>query len=680
MNGQKSELCGARKHQTQIGESLPPLEVSLPQLPPEPDPAETSLQFAFDALAEPMWIMDANCRIQQCNRAAQDLFGGDIIGRPCWDVVHGLEEPALGCPYTASCQSFCRESVEVSLGSRWFKCTVDPLFGPPGKIAGAVTSLREISAEVAERRQGVEALERERRLLRTLINLLPDFIFVKDKQGRFLLVNEPLARSYARSPAEVLARTDADFMAPETAARSRATELKVMASQSVVACEDTLCFPDGKTRTMATNMAAFSDARGEVAGVVGIGHDITKRKLLERAAHDNEQKLHRANRTLQTIRDCHGAMLRAGTEVGLLEEICQVIVESGDAQMACVGLADRKSPPTLLPAAGYFAREVNQRAAKNWAGHFCGRGPLGIAVRTGRFYICRNTPRDRLSEPWRRFAARHGFGSAIALPLKWEGECIGALCISAADPNAFSSADQLLFLELADDLAFGLGTLRLRAERQRLEHENLEVTEREQERISRELHDGLCQLLVGAKLRSGCLKNLAKGRFPAAAREAKALEKLLNLAIEQTRDLAHGLNPAKITPAGLPSALRKLAENINSAGGPRCVCRCHSRAKITGQAVACHLYRIAQEAVQNALKHSRAKNISITLVRLGARLVLSIQDDGAGISPRRKKTGQGLANMETRARLIGGRLKIRPRRTGGTVVSCEVAQQPEKNS
>ena len=243
----------------------------------------------------------------------------------------------------------------------------------------------------------------------------------------------------------------------------------------------------------------------------------------------------------------------------------------------------------------------------------------------------------------------------------------------------FDQAEQLLLEDLANDLAFGISMLRLRAERERLEDEILKSIEREQERISRDLHDGLCQLLVGAKYRSVFLRQLAKGRLPAMEKEAQSLEELLNSAIGQAREVARGLNPVMATPAGLTAALQKLAADVGNGEGPRCFCQFPAPVKIFDQHVACHLYRIAQEAVQNAFKHSRARNISITLSRRNQLVNLVVKDDGIGIPPHPNESGMGLKNMQTRARLIGGNLEIRRRKHGGTAVTCEYPQKPGPN-
>ena len=404
----------------------------------------------------------------------------------------------------------------------------------------------------------------------------------------------------------------------------------------------------------------------------------------------SEQLLQRANRTLQAIRDCHEAMLRADTESDLLAQICRIIVKSGGERMVWVAIAEHDAHKTVRPeAAAGRLKNYLSNARITWANTPRGRGPVGTAIRTGKVCVCHNTLTDPQFAPWREAARRQKYGSVIALPLQVDGKCIGALCLYGSEPNMFDKSEQLLLEDLANDLAFGISMLRLRAERERLEDEILKSIEREQERISRDLHDGLCQLLVGAKYRSVYLKRLAKGHLSEIEKEAHSLEELLNGAIEQARELARGLNPVAATPAGLTAALQKLAADTGNppshghgatgAEGPRCFCQFPRPVKIFDQHIACHLYRIAQEAVQNAFKHGRAKNISITLSRRNRLVNLVVKDDGIGIPPRPNETGMGLKNMQTRARLIGGRLEIRRREHGGTAVTCEFQQKPGPN-
>ncbi|HZI31163.1 MAG TPA: GAF domain-containing sensor histidine kinase, partial [Candidatus Binatia bacterium] len=405
---------------------------------------------------------------------------------------------------------------------------------------------------------------------------------------------------------------------------------------------------------------------GEIVSLHGTVQDITERK---RAG----AMIQRANQTLQAIRACHEAMLRAKTESELLNEICRIIVETAGERMAWVGFAQKTHGKHVRPVAkAGFSKTYVAKARITWANSPRGRGPVGTAIRTGNICLCHNTQTDPNFAPWREYARKCGYGSVIALPLMAEKECFGALCIYAPSPEAFDGGEQELLADLANDLSFGITTLRLRAESERLENEILHSIEQEQERIGRDLHDGLCQMLVGAKFRSVYLEKLLDGSLPEAVQEAGLLEDLLNQAIEHARDLARGLNPVKNSPNGLEIALQRLADDVQveRAAGPRCFCHFPRPVRIADHKLANHLYRIAQEAVQNAVKHAACRNISITLDRQNRQIRLIVKDDGQGLPVKLKKTGMGLDNMRTRAALVGGTLEIRRRKHGGTAVTC----------
>ena len=147
------------------------------------------------------------------------------------------------------------------------------------KIIGRVWSFRDVT----EHQRAQDAMRHERHLLRTLIDLAPDFIFVKDTDSRYLVANESLARCYRKQSAEMLHHTDADFLPAELAARFRASEQQVLAADSFCTFEDAITLPDGQTRTMVTNMVAFRDPQGKISGLVGIGRDITRQQSAEKS-------------------------------------------------------------------------------------------------------------------------------------------------------------------------------------------------------------------------------------------------------------------------------------------------------------------------------------------------------------------------------------------------------------
>lgn len=219
------------------------------------------------------------------------------------------------------------------------------------------------------------------------------------------------------------------------------------------------------------------------------------------------------------------------------------------------------------------------------------------------------------------------------------------------------------------------------AERERLERELLEISEREQRRIGQDLHDGLCQHLTGATLAGQVLEEkLAALNLPVAA-DANQVVELLEEGIVLSRQLAKGLYPVELEADGLMVALEEFATTSSKLFKVSCRFECDLPVLIHDPATAGHLYRIAQEAVGNAIKHGKAKNILIRLDASEENTLLSILDDGAGLpEPLPKKRGIGLRIMAHRATMIGGKFDVRRNEPAGTLVTCElcIEAHPEK--
>ena len=210
-------------------------------------------------------------------------------------------------------------------------------------------------------------------------------------------------------------------------------------------------------------------------------------------------------------------------------------------------------------------------------------------------------------------------------------------------------------------------------ERERLERELLEISEREQRRIGQDLHDSLCQHLTGTTLAAQVLEEkLTALKLPVAADAGKMVE-LVEQGIDLSRKLARGLSPVEMTADGLMLALEEYAAATSELFKVNCRFECDSPVLIHNATTAGHLYRIAQEAVGNAMKHGRAGNILIRLEAVEASTVLSIKDDGTGLPPGLSKSrGMGLRIMAHRSAMIGGAFHARRDESGGTLVTCEL--------
>ena len=216
---------------------------------------------------------------------------------------------------------------------------------------------------------------------------------------------------------------------------------------------------------------------------------------------------------------------------------------------------------------------------------------------------------------------------------------------------------------------------------QRLEREIIGISEREQERIGQDLHDGICQYLAALSCSAASLKSDLEGHgLPRRPRWRMSLPDFCGKRSSRLGIWRAGLVPVQMDEAGLASALEELAASATRLLGIRCVYETAGSPLIRDNVVAMHLYRIAQEAINNATKHGKATECSsFHFVEDGQATTLRIADNGAGISTNRNESdGMGLGLMHYRARLVGGELNIEEPQTGGTVISCGIPLQREE--
>jgi signal transduction histidine kinase len=219
-------------------------------------------------------------------------------------------------------------------------------------------------------------------------------------------------------------------------------------------------------------------------------------------------------------------------------------------------------------------------------------------------------------------------------------------------------------LRLASTVAILKGEVE---QRRRLEVELLTAVETERQRIGQDLHDDLCQRLGAIALLSGSLAREVSVLNDKLGEKVGKIPSLITETIGSCRNLAKGLHPVTLASAGLPAALEELAARVPADVKFHWP---HSERIDFEPMLALHLYRIAEEAVTNAVKHAGANSITIKLAILAGRPVLEIADDGKGIGEKVKTEGMGLRNMQYRASVIRGELTVEARKGGGTCVRC----------
>jgi signal transduction histidine kinase len=214
--------------------------------------------------------------------------------------------------------------------------------------------------------------------------------------------------------------------------------------------------------------------------------------------------------------------------------------------------------------------------------------------------------------------------------------------------------------------------IRMLEERRQMEQDIVRVSEHEQQRIGQDLHDGVCQHLAAIGCAARVLADELQSQNVAAARDAVMIEESIQQAVLEARNLAHGIFPVHVDRNGLSAALTDLALMTGRLTGVGIEVKEAAEVYIDGPETAMHLYRIAQEAVANAIRHSGATHLTISLAQNEKVLELRIEDNGSGLAlpTGTTDTGMGLRTMQYRAQSLGAEFKIESKQGVGTTVLC----------
>ncbi|MDP1594728.1 MAG: GAF domain-containing protein [Gallionella sp.] len=333
------------------------------------------------------------------------------------------------------------------------------------RLASAVQ--QALSAEQGIRAR--KAAEREVRIAeekyRTLFVEASDGIVLIDDTGLIVQCNPEFERQTGRTQAQLM--------------QTRIWELRPAGQRELAESKFREIWGAG---TGGTSELALQTPGGEIVPVefrttaISIGDkrylQSISRDISEHVKH--EAQINKLNRALRTLSACNVALVRAQTEDELFHSICRHIVEIGGYRLSWIGLSEDDEQKTVRPVAhSGFEEGYLESLHISWADNERGRGPTGRAIRSGQPVYSQNIPTDPAFAPWREDALARGYASSLALPLINEGKTFGALNIYAAEANAFGSAEISLLKELAGDTAYGIVTLRTRAERDRAREDAL---------------------------------------------------------------------------------------------------------------------------------------------------------------------------------------------------------------
>lgn len=519
------------------------------------------------------------------------------------------------------------------------------------KMANSSSNMASVTLHLADVKRAEAKVQQELDRAQRYLDIVGVVIVALDREGKVTLINRKGCEILRASEDQILGKNWFDHFLPERF-RSRVRDAFQTIVRGAIAdvefFENPVLAMDGQERIIQWHNAEIRDSGGSIVGTLSSGTDITERKHAEEALRESQERI--------------GAILKTAAD-------------------AIITIDERGIIESFNPAAEkifrYDAREViGQNVKLLMPAPHCDEHD-GYLIR----YL--KTGQARIIGIGRELIGRRKDGSTFPMDL--------------AVSEVSDGAER-----------FFTGIIRDISERKELQAEILRVVKAAQQRIGQDLHDNVQQQLTGLGLMA---QNLAEGLAGLREREstlandaclddlhqtASRMAEGIREALEDTRLLARGLIPVEVDAQGLMWALSELAAQTSQLKFPgsavqrkpvrvTCTFHCAEPVEVADNFVATHLYRIAQEAVTNALKHGRADTIQITLTETRGGLTLSILDNGIGIEPkcadasgdRSLSRGMGLRIMGYRAGLIGGTLKVDQVQPQGTLVTCTLIGQRE---
>ncbi|MEI8033783.1 MAG: GAF domain-containing protein [Chlorobiaceae bacterium] len=415
----------------------------------------------FESFPEPVFMIDPDGIILQCNMTYAARFckqPEQCMGANVYDMLtQALVNPDIAARRRNKVEEVLstgkRLHIDDSQDDQIYRSTIYPI----RSVEGVITRLLIIAQNITDHYTAEQAFAESQEQLKLIMREAHAGIWEWDLRTNENVWSDELWALYGLDPISCKPSYAAwrDSILPEDRLRVEQTVTAAASQGKEFSVTWQTIDSSGNNLTLLSKGIPYKNNVGEVVvRYIGIVVDISEQKLAETV-------IQRQSRALLATNNCNEALLHAKDETALLQKICSIIVDTGGYRMAWVGYAELDEAKSIsIVAETGFLTDYTQHRWLSWADVPQGRGPAGLAIRTGRPCAINNIVDNPLFDPWRKDALNQGFESLIALPLLADGEAFGLLHVYSSRPDAFDTVETNLLMSLADNLAYGITTLR----------------------------------------------------------------------------------------------------------------------------------------------------------------------------------------------------------------------------
>jgi PAS domain S-box-containing protein len=546
--------------------------------------------------------------------------------------------------------------------------SMTPLFEPSGEYSGMLGIATNVTRLRRAERRAVES----QKLLQTILDSIDDLVAVVDQDMNLVFSNKAIKRYTGFTEKDFRAVGGPYYMMPDVdKSKIDGTARQLRRTRGPYTVELSIPTKSGESRRAEWRAIRVDEDEPGRFKVVTVGRDMTERIRVE----EESRLLLELNSALTSSLDLEEIAPIAlektieilGADAGVV-----AITEAGGRTMRVI--ADSGMRPDMA------ARLRERRTDEGWT---------GSAIRSGEPIIIEDIRKSRYKNGVYPETVRGGYLSFLSFPLKVREQVYGVFEIAARHSGRFKKSDLGFITSVATVLSSTLHNAILHSELMIKQKELTELAEKlatveedERRMIAADLHDETGQLLAAAKANMQMATRRLTGSGPDILSMVEETTDLIAKALDQVRDISHGLHPALLDDVGFPAAVKWLAQKTREATGTKIRVRTKGTEKRMPAPVEASLFRIVQEILTNIARHANADSVRIDLLREATRIRIRIEDDGVGFDlegERKSPRGLGLRTLSQRVRWLGGEIKLQSARGKGTLVEVEIPTEAYEN-